>query len=108
MSKAKKLTELRAQNHGDPIHRDLRPIHSEASLEEYFKSLLSPEEIERELEQYKDQIETVRDEFKKRTAIHVMDIPFLILATAFEQEIQMAASSSAFAGSAGVEAALTL
>ena len=32
----------------------------------------------------------------------------LILATAFEQEIQMAASSSAFAGSAGAEAALTL
>lgn len=84
MSKAKKLTELRAQNHGDPIHRDLRPIHSEASLEKYFKSLLSPEEIERELEQYKDQIETVRGEFKKRTAIHAMDIPFLILATALQ------------------------
>lgn len=84
MSKAKRLSEQRGSTKISSPVNDRSSQDTTSSMDDYFATLLSPEEIEQEISQYADNLQALRDEFAARTAIHAKDIPFLILATALQ------------------------
>ena len=84
MSKAQELKTMREKN-GSGIKSNAFLVYDESeSLESYYENIITPEEIDRAIEEYKDNMDSILDDFTKKTKLNKVDLGFLITATALQ------------------------
>ncbi len=81
MSKAQDLKKLRDNNGLGMQTRELIISSKEETIQSYYENILSVEEIDKSIEEYRINMDVVSKEFKKRTKLQDKDIAFLTMAT---------------------------
>lgn len=84
MSKAQELKEMRARSGRDIKPNDFLVYDKKATMESYYESIIPQEEIEKEAEKYRDNMDFVLEDFANKTKLNKIDLGFLFTATALQ------------------------
>lgn len=81
MTKAKELKALREKNGIDLNHREFEKSNGTEEIQSYYENILTNENIEESLKDYKCNMEEVSEKFKQKTGLQGSDVGFLMFAT---------------------------
>lgn len=81
MSKAQDLKKVRDNNGLGIRTREFIIDNKEETIQSYYENILSAEEINKSVEEYRVNMDIVSKEFKERTKLQDKDIAFLTVAT---------------------------
>lgn len=84
MSKAQNLLKNRKEVGSDVEIRSFEKVFGADSLDSYYEHILSYDEIEKALDEYKGHYDEITAEFIEKTRLQGSDIGFLIVATALQ------------------------
>lgn len=84
MSNAQKLKQLREKRGSSLSMSDFTIYDPNETLKSYYENMISPEELEKAVLEYRDNMDMILKDFEEKTKLNKVDMGFLLTATALQ------------------------